>query len=111
MVIATKGLRDRLNSAAIPPECRIAAEVQTPAKLAQAVAAVVIALFWCISSLATTVGVMTLATAVGAATSPAQAGEKDRKRRRRRQSRRRQRRYRNNKWEWYWAPYWAWDYY
>jgi hypothetical protein len=83
--------------------------MKRPSKLAQAVAAVVIALYWCISSLATTVGVSTLATAVGA--TPAQAGENDKRRRRRRQSRRRHRRRRGDKWEWYWAPYWAWDYY
>jgi hypothetical protein len=49
--------------------------MKRPSKLAQAVAAIVIALYWCVSSLATTVGVSTLATAVGA--TPAQAGEND----------------------------------
>jgi hypothetical protein len=78
-------------------------------KLAQAVAAVVIALFWCINSIAAAVGITTLATAVGAATNPAEAGDKDRRRRYRKQGRGRHRRYRGGKWEWYWAPYWYWE--
>jgi hypothetical protein len=80
--------------------------VQRPSKLAQAVAAIVIALFWCINAVATTVGLDTLATAVGAATSPVEAGDK--RRRRRKQGRRRQRRRRGDKWEWYYVPYWYW---
>jgi hypothetical protein len=89
--------------------------MKRPSKLAQAVAAVVIALFWCINAIGT-VGVTSLATAVSAVT-PAHAGERRRnkddgnRRRRRRQSRRRQRRRRGDNWEWYWAPYWQWDYY
>jgi hypothetical protein len=67
--------------------------------LAQAVAAIAIAVFWCISAIGTTVGttvgVTTLATAVTAATStPAEAG--------RRRRRRRRRRWRNGGWWWYW---------
>src|SRR4029453_1771621 len=83
------------------------AEVQPPSKLAQAVAAVVIALFWCINSITAAVGITTLATAVGAATSAAEAGDKQRRRRKR--GRRRHRRRRGDKWEWYWAPYWYWE--
>ena len=45
-----------------------------PKQLAQTVAAAVIAVFWCISAVGTTVGVSTLATAINAATStPAEA--------------------------------------
>ena len=78
----------------------------SPGKLlAQTVAAVAIALFWCISAVGTTigtaVGVTTLATAVTAATStPAEAGRIGRRRRRRR--RRRGRRWRGG----IWVPYW-----
>ena len=81
----------------------------SPGKLlAQAIAAVAIAVFWCISAVGTTVGttvgVATLATAVTAATSTtAEAGRRRRRRRRRRRSRR-----------WYrgqWVPWWAYDYY
>ena len=62
----------------------------SPGKLlAQTVAAVAIALFWCISAvgttIGTTVGVTTLATAVtGATSTPAEAGRRYRGRRRRR---------------------------
>ena len=76
----------------------------SPGKLlAQTVAAVAIALFWCISAVGTTigtaVGVTTIATAVTAATStPAEAGY----RRRRRRRRRRGRRWRGG----IWVPYW-----
>ena len=90
--------------------------MKRPSKLAQAVAAVVIAVYWCVTAIGT-VGVTSLAAAVSAVT-PVNAGERrrnkddgNRRRRRRRQSRRRQRRYYNNNWEWYWAPYWQWDYY
>jgi hypothetical protein len=76
--------------------------VQRPSKLAQAVAAIVIALFWCINAVATTVGVATLATAVGAATSPLEAGD------RRKRGRRGHRRRRGDSWEWYYVPYWYW---
>jgi len=66
--------------------------------LAKAVAALAIAVFWCISAVGTTVGITTgvasLAAAVTAATSTtAEAGRRRRRRRRRR---------RNNVWEWYW---------
>jgi hypothetical protein len=76
----------------------------SPGKLlAQTVAAVAIALFWCISAVGTTigtaVGVTSIATAVTAATStPAEAGY----RRRRRRRRRRGRRWRGG----IWVPYW-----
>jgi len=69
--------------------------------LAKVVAAIAIALFWCVNAIGT-VGITSLATTVSAVT-PAMAGDKHRKRHRdgdRR--RRRRRRYRNNKWEWYW---------
>jgi hypothetical protein len=49
------------------------------------------------------IGITTLATAVGAATNPAEAGDKDRRRRYRKQGRRRHRRYWGGKWEWYWG--------
>ena len=62
--------------------------------LAQAVAAIAIAVFWCISAIGTTVGVTTLAAAVTTATSTtAEAGRRRRRRRRRR---------RGNAWEWFW---------
>jgi dolichol kinase len=73
----------------------------TPRKLlAQTIAAVAIAVFWCISAVGTTVGttvgVTTLATAVTAATStPAEAGW------RRRRYRRHRRRWRGGRW-WWW---------
>ena len=76
----------------------------SPGKLlAQTVAAVAIALFWCISAVGTTigtaVGVTSIATAITAATStPAEAGY----RRRRRRRRRRGRRWRGG----IWVPYW-----
>jgi hypothetical protein len=70
--------------------------------LAKVVAAITIALFWCVNAIGT-VGVSSLTTAVSAVTSPAFAGDKDRKRNRDgRRRRQRRRRYRNNKWEWYW---------
>jgi hypothetical protein len=57
-------------------------------QLGQAVAAVAIALFWCVSAVGTTVGttvgITTLATAINAATStPAEAGRRYRRGRRR----------------------------
>jgi hypothetical protein len=79
--------------------------------LAKTVAAVAIAVFWCISAVGTTVGtavgttvgVTSLAAAVTAATSTtAEAG------RRRRRRRYRRRRYRGGPWFWYWGPYWWW---
>jgi hypothetical protein len=84
-----------------------------PSKLlAKTVAAVAIAVFWCISAVGTTVGtavgttvgVTTLAAAVTAATSTtAEAG------RRRRRRRRRGRRGRGGPWFWYWwGPYGYW---
>jgi hypothetical protein len=80
--------------------------VQRPSKLAQVVAAVMIALFWCLNAVATTAGMTTLATAVGAVTSPAEAGDRRRRGRRRSRGRRRHRRWRGNRWEWYYVPYW-----
>jgi len=74
---------------------------RTPHKLlAKAVAAMAIALFWCISAVGTTVGttvgITSLATAVSTATStPAEAGYRRRRRRRRR-------RWRGNRWQWWW---------
>jgi dolichol kinase len=81
----------------------------SPGKLlAQTIAAVAIAVFWCISAVGTTVGttigVTSLAAAVTAATSTtADAGRRRRRRRRRKRSRR-----------WYggkWVPWWAYEYY
>ena len=79
----------------------------SPGKLlAQTVAAVAIALFWCISAVGTTigtaVGITSIATAVTAATStPAEAGYR-RGRRGRGRRRRRGRRWRGG----VWVPYW-----
>jgi uncharacterized membrane protein YdfJ with MMPL/SSD domain len=82
----------------------------SPGKLlAQTIAAVAIAVFWCISAVGTTVGttigVTSLAAAVTAATATtAEAGRRKRKRRRRRKRSRR----------WYrgkWVPWWAYEYY
>ena len=76
----------------------------SPGKLlAQTVAAVAIALFWCFSAVGTTVGtavgVTTLATAVtGAISTPAEAGYRRRRRRRRRRGRR--------WWGGAWVPWW-----
>ena len=75
--------------------------------LAQTVAAVAIALFWCISAVGTTigtaVGVTTLVTAVtGATSTPAEAGRRYRGRGRGRGRRRRGRRWRGG----VWVPYW-----
>ena len=72
--------------------------------LAKVVAGTAIALFWCVSAIST-VGVASLATAVSAVTSPASAGDKDRRHRdgnRNRHRRERRRRRRGNSWEWYW---------
>ena len=75
--------------------------------LAKVVAAIAIALFWCINAFGT-VEVTALGTAASAVTTPAQAGARHRNRNRGRRRRHRRRRYRNNRWEWYWwsAP-WA----
>ena len=75
--------------------------------LAQTVAAVAIALFWCVSAVGTTVGttvgVTTLAAAVNAATStPAEAGRRGRRWRGRRW---RGRRWRGRRGGWYGYPY------
>ena len=48
--------------------------------LAKVVAGMAIALFWCVSAIST-VGVASLATAVSAVTSPAWAGDRDRRNR------------------------------
>jgi hypothetical protein len=82
----------------------------SPGKLlAQTIAAVAIAVFWCVSAvgttISTTIGVTSLAAAVTAAT--ATTAEAGRRRRGRRRRRRRSRR-------WYgghWVPWWAYDYY
>ena len=85
----------------------------SPGKLlAQTVAAVAIALFWCLSAVGTTigtaVGVTTLATAITAATgTPAEAGRRYRGGRyggRGRRRRRRRRRWQGG----IWVPYWEW---
>jgi hypothetical protein len=74
--------------------------------LAQTVAAVAIALFWCISAVGTTVGttvgITTLATAINAATStPVEAGRRWRGRGRRWRGRR----WRGRRGGWYGYPY------
>ena len=80
----------------------------SPGKLlAQTVAAIAIAVFWCISAVGTTVGttlgVTTLATAVtGATSTPAEAGRRYRGGRYGGRGRGRRRRRRGNVWEWYW---------
>ena len=81
----------------------------SPGKLlAQTVAAVAIAVFWCISAVGTTIGttlgVTTLATAITATSTPAEAGRRYRGGRYggRGRGRRRRRRRRGNIWEWYW---------
>jgi hypothetical protein len=82
----------------------------SPGKLlAQTVAAVAIAVFWCVSAvgtIGTTLGVTTLATAINAATSaPAEAGRRYwRGRYRGGRRRRRGRRWRGG----VWVPYWYW---
>jgi hypothetical protein len=81
-------------------------------RFAQTVAAIAIALFWCISAVGTTVGTTlgatTLATAINAATStPAEAGR--RYRRGRRYARGRGRRYRRGR-GWYGYPYYGYGY-
>ena len=85
----------------------------SPGKLlAQTIAAVAIAVFWCISAVGTTIGttlgVTTLATAVTAATgTPAEAGRRYRGGRYRGGGRRRRRRRR--RWQGgIWVPYWEW---
>ena len=76
--------------------------VNSRGMLAKAVAAIAIALFWCINAFGTLV-VTALGTAASAVTTPAQAGERHRNRNRDgRRRRQRRRRYRNNRWEWYW---------
>ena len=83
----------------------------SPGKLlAQTVAAIAIAVFWCISAvgtIGTTLGVTTLATAINAATSaPAEAGRRYRGGRYRGDRRRRRRR---RRWQGgVWVPYWEW---
>ena len=83
----------------------------SPGKLlAQTVAAIAIAVFWCISAvgtIGTTLGVTTLATAINAATSaPAEAGRRYRGGRYRGGPRRRRRR---RRWQGgIWVPYWEW---
>jgi hypothetical protein len=89
--------------------------LSSPGKLlAQTVAAVAIALFWCISAVGTTIGttlgVTTLATAItGATSTPAEAGRRYRGRGRGRGRGRRRRRRR--RWQGgVWVPYWEWYY-
>jgi hypothetical protein len=84
---------------------------RSPGKLlAQTVAAVAIAVFWCVSAvgtIGTTLGVTTLATAINAATSaPAEAGRRYRRGRYWRGGRRRRR---GRRWRGgIWVPYWYW---